>query len=101
MTSGVYTRAPVTRDAVACGNRGEIGNRFLVEIVVADSAGRQTPATDNCEIRYLTLRFAADSLPRLFSISYSTVCPSLSVRNPARSTAEMWTNTSLPPPPEG
>jgi hypothetical protein len=28
MISGVYTRAPVTRDDVACGNRGEICNRF-------------------------------------------------------------------------
>ena len=28
MTSGVNTRAPITRGAVACGNRGEICNRF-------------------------------------------------------------------------
>src|SRR6516225_8811150 len=56
---------------------------------------------DHCVCRYLTLRLVADSLPRLLSISYSTVCPSLSERSPARSTAEMWTNTSLPPPPEG
>jgi hypothetical protein len=52
------------------------------EIVVADSA--------ICSARrYLTLRLAADSLPRLLSISYSMVCPSLSERSPARSTAEM------------
>src|SRR6185437_16211071 len=43
----------------------------------------------------------ADSFPRLLSISYSTACPSLSERRPACSTAEMWTNTSFPPPPEG
>src|SRR5689334_5953021 len=50
---------------------------------------------------HLTLRLTADSFPRLLSISYSTVCPSFSDLRPARSTAEMWTNTSLPPPPEG
>jgi hypothetical protein len=38
---------------------------------------------------YLTLRFSADSLPRFATISYSTCWPSLSVLNPARSTAEM------------
>src|SRR5262249_5748661 len=32
-------------------------------------------------------------LPRLSSISYSMCCPSLSVLSPARSTADMWTNT--------
>jgi signal transduction histidine kinase len=52
--------------------------------------------------RHLTLRLTADSFPRLLSISYSMLCPSRSVCSPARSTAEMWTNTSLPPlPPEG
>jgi len=50
---------------------------------------------------HLILRLTADSFPRLLSISYSTVCPSFSELRPARSTAEMWTNTSLPPPPEG
>jgi hypothetical protein len=30
--------------------------------------------------------------------SYSTTCPSLRLLRPARSTAEMWTNTSLLPP---
>src|ERR1700732_1490603 len=44
-----------------------------------------------------TLRFSADALPRLVTSSYSTVCPSLSVLRPARSTAEIWTNTSLSP----
>jgi hypothetical protein len=38
MTSGAYTIAPVIRGAVACGNRGEICNRFRLKIVVADSA---------------------------------------------------------------
>src|SRR6266516_7769832 len=50
---------------------------------------------------HLTLRFTADVFPRFSSISYSICCPSLSVLSPARSTAEMWTNTSLPPPPCG
>src|SRR5438270_176941 len=53
------------------------------------------------KIGHLTLSFTADSFPRLLSISYSTVCPSLSELRPACSTAEMWTNTSLPPPPVG
>src|SRR4051794_38534123 len=35
------------------------------------------------------LRFSADVLPRLLASSYETVCPSLRVLNPARSTAEM------------
>ncbi len=38
MTSGVYTRAPVTRGAVACGNRGEICKAISTEKVVTDSA---------------------------------------------------------------
>src|SRR6266542_6296531 len=46
---------------------------------------------------HLTLRFTADVFTRFSSISYSICCPSLSVLSPARSTAEMWTNTSLPP----
>src|SRR3979411_1793862 len=44
-----------------------------------------------------TLRFSAEVLPRLATSSYSTVCPSLSVERPAFSTAEICTNTSLPP----
>src|SRR5882724_3913238 len=47
---------------------------------------------------HLTLRFSAEDLPRLLTISYSTCWPSLSVLKPARSTAEMCTNTSCPPP---
>src|SRR5713101_6861899 len=42
-------------------------------------------------------RLAADSLPRSRAISYLTFCPSLSELRPARSTALIWTNTSLPP----
>jgi hypothetical protein len=51
------------------------------------------------QTRHLILSLTADSFPRLASISYSTVCPSLSELRPACSTAEIWTNTSLPPPP--
>jgi transposase len=47
------------------------------------------------------LRLTAESFPRLLSISYSMVCPSFNELRPARSTAEMWTNTSLPRPPVG
>src|SRR4029079_15072274 len=47
---------------------------------------------------HLSLRFYADSLPLLATSSYSTCAPSLSVFKPARSTAEICTNTSLPPP---
>jgi hypothetical protein len=42
----------------------------------------------------IDLSFTADVFPRSSTISYSICCPSLSVLNPARSTAEMWTNTS-------
>src|SRR6266567_99465 len=48
-----------------------------------------------------TLRFSADCLPRFSTISYSITCPSLRELRPARSTAEIGTNTSLPPPPCG
>src|SRR5439155_10339096 len=44
------------------------------------------------------LRFSAEVLPRLVISSYSTCWPSLRLLSPARSTAEMWTNTSPPPP---
>src|SRR6516165_11397297 len=44
-----------------------------------------------------TLRLSADSFPRLLTTSYWTICPSLRELSPARSTAEIWTNTSLPP----
>jgi hypothetical protein len=44
-----------------------------------------------------TLRFSADVLPLFETSSYSTACPSLRLLRPARSTAEMCTNTSLPP----
>ena len=50
------------------------------------------------DARYSTSdRLAADSLPRSRAISYLTFCPSLSELRPARYTALMWTNTSLPP----
>ena len=44
---------------------------------------------------HATLRFSAEVLPRLVTSSYSTSWPSLSVRRPARSTAEMCRNTFL------
>src|SRR5262249_11157404 len=44
-----------------------------------------------------TKGFTADVFPRFSSISYSRCCPSFSVLSQPRSTAEMWTNTSLPP----
>src|SRR6516225_11377458 len=62
----------------------------------ARSSGPYPPSRFGLDQR--TLRFSADSLPRLLTTSYWMVCPSLRVLNPARSTAEMWTNTSLPPP---
>ena len=45
-----------------------------------------------------TLKFSAEVLPLFETSSNSMACPSLSPLRPARSTAEMWTNTSLPPP---
>src|SRR3954464_14142810 len=44
-------------------------------------------------------RFPADSLPvrRSDSISYEIFCPSTNPRRPARSRADAWTKTSLPP----
>ena len=45
-----------------------------------------------------TFRFSADVFPRFATSSYSTTCPSLRLLSPAFSTAEIWTNTSFPPP---
>src|SRR5262245_14679892 len=60
-------------------------------------AGRGGRLLDQC----WTLRFSAEVLPRFDTSSYSTTWPSLSVVRPALSTAEIWTKTSLPPPPCG
>src|SRR5215467_6803875 len=62
-------------------------------------SGQPTASRDRPKLAvgYLTLRFTADVFPRFSSISYSICCPSLSVLSPACSTAEIWTNTSLPP----
>src|SRR5712675_46690 len=53
-------------------------------------SGQPTASRDRPKLAvgYLTLRFTADVFPRFSSISYSICCPSLSVLNPARSTAE-------------
>src|SRR5215510_654573 len=47
---------------------------------------------------HFTFRFSAELLPRLLTISYSTCWFSFSVLSPARSTAEICTKTSGPPP---
>jgi hypothetical protein len=44
---------------------------------------------DDAGLVHATLRFSAEVLPRFVTSSYSTDWPSLSVRKPARSTAEM------------
>src|SRR6267143_5282663 len=46
---------------------------------------------------HFTRRFSALSLPRFGTISNVTLAPSRRSLRPAFSTAEMWTNTSLPP----
>jgi len=53
---------------------------------------------DGRSLCHFGLSFTAEDFPRLSSISNSICCPSLSELRPARSTAEIWTNTSLPPP---
>jgi hypothetical protein len=45
-----------------------------------------------------TLKFSAEVLPRFDISSYSTAWPSFRVERPALSTADICTNTSLPPP---
>src|SRR5262249_25288479 len=45
-----------------------------------------------------TFRFSAEVFPRFSTRSYSTTWFSLRVESPARSTAEIWTNTSRSPP---
>jgi hypothetical protein len=50
-----------------------------------------------CSPQRAALRFSADVLPRFETSSNSTVCPSFKPGKPARSTAGMWTKTSLPP----
>src|SRR3970040_1342077 len=46
---------------------------------------------------YTALRLVAEFLPRSVVTSKLTFCPSASVPRPERSTALMWTNTSLEP----
>jgi hypothetical protein len=53
VTSSAYTRAPMTRGALARGNRGEICNRFRLKIVVADSATCAVPAAKNTDMPLL------------------------------------------------
>src|SRR5262249_41924528 len=55
-------------------------------------------AGDDRNSRHFTLRFSAEFLPRLLTISYSICWFSLSAVSPARWTAEICTNTSGPPP---
>src|SRR5436190_19090663 len=95
-----FTRDPTSAPRLGCWISQELDptykkqpprrlGRGLREVL----AGRMTgfpPRQD-------ALRFSADVLPRLVTSSYSTVWPSLSVPRPARSTAEIWTNTSLSP----
>ena len=50
---------------------------------------------------HLTFRFSALSLPLFGTMSNVTLSPSRRSFRPAFSTAEIWTNTSLPPPPSG
>ena len=47
---------------------------------------------------YFTRRFSAASLPLFETMSNVTLAPSRKSLSPALSTAEMWTNSSLPPP---
>src|SRR4029453_15956925 len=84
------------------------GPESLLDIVVANEylqmfsnrdAGAVTGAAEvlGNRSRQRTLRLSADSLPRLLTTSNSTVCPSLREVRPARSTAEIWRTTLLPP----
>src|ERR1700730_17879104 len=47
--------------------------------------------------RHFSRRLSATGLPRLSTISNVTLSPSCRYSMPARCTAEMWTNKSLPP----
>src|SRR4029453_2753592 len=93
----VFFRSKGSTNAVPVQSTIEIV-RGPVHAVLCEPPGPSQPVARGF---YLTFRFIADSLPRLLSISYSTTCPSLSAPRPARSTALMCTNTSLPPPPCG
>jgi len=88
--------------SLPCPQNGRLGCFILsaLESAVA-RVWSKWDLSDGSSCGHTTFRFSADVLPLLGTSSYSTVCPSLRVLKPAFSTAEMWTKTSLPPPPEG
>jgi hypothetical protein len=69
----------------------------LSEIAFAITGPSGTPAPGLIGVQP-TFKFSADSLPRFATMSKLTFAPSCKLERPAFSTAEMWTNTSLPPP---
>jgi hypothetical protein len=52
-------------------------------------------------VAHVTRRFSTLSLPLFGTMSKVTLAPSRRSLRPAFATAEMWTNTSFPPPPSG
>jgi hypothetical protein len=69
----------------------KIGKRIALVLGAARPAGELLNLT--CPtlvlVGHTIFKFSADVLPLLGTSSYSTVCPSLRVLNPAFSTAEM------------
>src|SRR5438270_503267 len=62
---------------------------------------RRTLGSSRSRSTTLMPTISADVLPLFGTSSYSTICPSFRLLSPALSTAEIWTNTSFPPPPCG
>ena len=65
--------------------------------IATEPAQKEKSRRSGATIYFTTERFAAAALPRSICTSYLIFWPSFNPPRPARSTAEMCTNTSLPP----
>jgi hypothetical protein len=110
-TLDLAIESDVGRVAVLLGRTGRFGlsrrrrhSRFRCAMMRSSKnrVGREK-RHDHCAKRSRTRfhanrRFSADSLPLFGTMSNVTLAPSRRSLNPAFSTAEIWTKTSLPPP---
>src|ERR1700722_9948305 len=97
-TFGTATKNQGCSSCRQSGASSSAGLRYRMKGAGQAQAGLSGGSAAASESHRETLRFSADDLPRFSTTSYSTAWPSFNVLSPARSTAEMCTNTSLPPP---
>src|SRR5262245_45731914 len=102
-------RCPITPIGPGCACRQRLDGRDAHHVWLGSSGGAATTRLETAAAasghpapqrrgQSRTTRSSAEVLPfRPGTSSYCTFWPSRSVRRPARSTAEMWTNASLEP----